>query len=449
MNTTRVFSLLVVDDDPLIHQSLKLSLPSHWRLFSAYNLESLQSTRFYHGAFVDMHLTNSGTPEGPQIIRELLQKNPQLEVVAMSGDLRRELMEDCLKVGAQRFLGKPFNTEEVSSILTKLEALWDLRSQPQTNIRHQWVGSSPASQKIRSQIAGLRGEPHTVLIEGETGCGKEVVASLLHAQEGPRPLIAVNLASIPDNLFESEMFGHVKGAFTGADNAKLGLAEAAQGGDLFLDEIEALSLASQAKLLRFLESGEIKKVGAKNSQFVETRVICASNQNLKDMVKEGLFREDLLFRISSHSIQLPPLRERREDIPALAHFFLEKEKPRRSKTFTEDGLAALQSYDWPGNVRELKRLCEQLALTAPLPLLRAEDVNKFLKPKDSNSAINSTQPEDLSRGLNALVEEFERRVIRQAMHSCGDVEKAASLLKVSRSNLYKKIKDLNIDEEKV
>lgn len=447
MNTTRVFSLLVVDDDPLIHQSLKLCLPSHWRLFSAHSLESLQSSRFYHGAFVDMHLTSSTTAEGLQVIREILGKNPQLEVVAMSGDLRRDLMESCLKAGAQRFLAKPFNAEEVMSILSKLEALWELRSQPQTNIRHQWVGQSPASQNIRAQIAALKGESQTVLVEGETGCGKEVVASLLHIQEGSRPFIAVNLASIPDNLFESEMFGHIKGAFTGADSNKIGLAEAAQGGDLFLDEIEALSLPSQAKLLRFLESGEIKKVGAKTLQYVETRVICASNQDLSEMVKKGLFREDLLFRISSHRIQLPPLRKRLSDIIELANFFLEKEKPRRHKEFTQDGYEALQNYSWPGNVRELKRLCEQLALTSPLPLLRAEDVNKFLKPSPASSDINSTNHEDLTLGLNALVESFERNIIGKAIKSCADVEEAARLLKISRSNLYKKIKDLNIDED--
>lgn len=437
----------MVDDDSLIHQSLKMILPPHWKLFSAFNLESLQSSRFYHGAFVDMHLTGSTSAEGLKVIQELLGKNPQLEVVAMSGDMRRELMEECLKLGAQRFLGKPFNAEEVTSILEKLEALWDLRSLPQTQLRHQWVGSSQASQKIRTQIAALKGEPQTVLIEGETGCGKEVVASLLHAQEGTRPFIAVNLASIPDNLFESEIFGHTKGAFTGADSHKIGLAEAAQGGDLFLDEIEALSLTSQAKLLRFLESGEIKKVGAKNTQHVQTRIICASNQNLADMVKKGLFREDLLFRISSHRIELPPLRERLEDIPELVSFFLEKEKPRRSKSFTPDGISALQSYQWPGNVRELKRLCEQLALTAPLPLLREDDVNKFLKPLNAKSDIKFTQNEDLNLGLNALVENYERTLIRQAMSSCKDVEEAARLLKISRSNLYKKIKDLNIDEE--
>ncbi|NUN06414.1 MAG: sigma-54-dependent Fis family transcriptional regulator [Bdellovibrio sp.] len=449
MATTRAFSLLIVDDDQLVHQSLKMCLPSHWKVFSAPRLEAIQYERFYHAAFVDMHLEPGKKADGPQVIEKLIKHNNQLEVVAMSGDLSRSLMESCLKAGAQKFLAKPLMPEEVLLILEKIEALWDLRSIDPSAQRKgtRWVGTSAASQKIKKRIADLRGETNTVLIEGETGCGKEVVARLLHEQEGERPFIAVNLASLPENLFESEMFGHVKGAFTGADQNKVGLAEAAHGGDLFLDEIEALPPSQQAKLLRFLETGEIRKVGAKESSQVKVRVIAASNKPLDKMVKAGEFREDLLYRLNSQRVELVPLRERLEDIEELAKHFLEAERPRRNKTFAEDGLASLKKYNWPGNVRELKRVCEQLSLTSPLPFIREEDVLNWLKPAATPVGAPSYTAIDFNKGLNTLVEEFEAHAIRTCLKQTQDIESAAKVLQISRSNLYKKIKDYNIDEE--
>lgn len=451
MAITRVFSLLIVDDDPLVHQSLKLTLPSHWKVFSAMRLEAIQYERFYHAAFVDMHLEpGAKKPAGPQVIAELMKHNQQLEVVAMSGDLSLSLMESCLKAGAQRFLGKPLTPEEVHLVLAKIEALWDLRnidSQSDRNKAH-WVGSSEASLKIKKRIAELRGESNSILIEGETGTGKEVVSRMLNQQEGNRPFIAVNLASIPEHLFESEMFGHVKGAFTGAEQNKMGLAEAANGGDLFLDEIEALPLSQQAKLLRFLESGEIRKVGSKESTTIQTRVIAASNKPLDKMVRDGEFREDLLYRLSSQKIQLPPLHERLADIAELAQFFLEAERPRRNKAFAEDGVSALQNYKWPGNIRELKRVCEQLSLTSPLPVIRAEDVQKWILPS-INPQTSSSNSIDLNKGLTALMAEHEAMIIKTCLEGTKDVEEAARQLQISRSSLYKKIKDYKLEEDSI
>lgn len=447
---TQFFSLLIVDDDPLVHQSLKLCLPTHWKVFSAPKLEAIQYERFYHAAFVDMHLEPGSTKAaGPQVVEKLIKNNSQLEVVAMSGDLNRALMESCLKAGAQRFLAKPLMPEEVLLILEKIEALWNLRSMDPSSYRHstRWVGNSTASQKIKKRIAELRGETNAVLIEGETGCGKEVVARLLHEQEGERPFIAVNLASIPENLFESELFGHVKGAFTGAETNKVGLAEAANGGDLFLDEIEALPLSQQAKLLRFLETGEVRRVGAKESTLVNTRVIAASNKPLEKMVAAGEFREDLLYRLSSQRVELTPLRERLDDIDELAKHFLEAERPRRNKSIDIDGLAALKKYNWPGNVRELKRVCEQLSLTSPLPFIREVDVTNWLKPVATLPGTPSYTAIDFNKGLNTLVEEFEAHAIRTCLKQTRDIEEAAKILQISRSNLYKKIKDYKIEEE--
>lgn len=443
------FQMLVIDDDRLVGQALKISMPSNWKVTVVSDLKIVPYENFYHAAFVDMHLTgNLDHAEGPDVIRKLVLNNPQIEVVAMSGDLNLQLMETVLLAGAQRFIAKPLVMEEVLLVLEKIEALWSLRQletvRAQQNIK--WIGNGPASQKIKKQVAALRGEWSPVLIEGETGCGKEVISRLLNQQEGERPFVAVNISSIPENLFESELFGHIKGAFTGADTNKIGLAEAANGGDLFLDEIEAMPLSQQVKLLRFLESGEIRKVGAKEIQKIKTRVIVASNRPLKKLIEENLFREDLYFRISSHKITLPPLRERTEDISELCKYFLDSERPRRNKYFSDDVFPELAQYRWPGNVRELKRVCEQLSLIAPLPVIRKDDVQGLISP---TQVAGFEQKElDLTKGFSNLVEEFEKHVIQLCIRRTPDIEEAARILKMSRSNLYKKIKDLQIEETK-
>ncbi len=440
------YHLLVVDDDSLISDSLKLILPKHWRMTAVKNPALLDSKMLFHAAMVDMHL--SGTTEkaeGPEVIERLTRLNPQIEVIAMSGDLSLDLMEQCLKNGARKFLAKPLMPDEVIASLEKIEAVWMMRHLESRGGQNQyhWVGQSPASLEIKKQIASLRGEPGPILIDGETGTGKEVTFRLLNQQELNRPFVAVNIASLSENLFESEMFGHVRGAFTGADQMKIGLAEAYHGGDLFLDEIEALPLNHQVKLLRFLETGEVRKVGAKESIQVQTRVICASNQNLGELVKAGKFREDLLFRINGKKLLLPPLRERLADLKDLAEFFLNQQKPRTNKTFSPEAIVALQTYPWPGNVRELKRVCEQLALTCPLPIIRAEDVKALLFRSPVTGT--STAALDLQKGLPLLVEEFEAQVIRKCLEQCEDIEAATETLQISRSSLYKKIKDYQID----
>ncbi len=435
--------LLVVDDDSLVIQSVKMALPDQWRMMATQNPAELPE-RGFHAALVDIHLSGQlGRTEGIEVIRRLNQRHAHLEIIAMSGNLDRHLMEQCLKAGASRFLAKPLSLEELNLTLDKIEALFLLQGAKSRSSRTdvRWVGSSAASQNVQRQIAQLRNEAGPILIEGESGTGKEVTAQLIHAQQvGDRPFVAINVASVPENLFESEFFGHVKGAFTGADQNKMGLAEAAQGGDLFLDEIEALTLPLQAKLLRFLETGEIRRVGAKDTLQVQTRVIAATNRNLNQMVSEGKFREDLLWRLSGKKIVLPPLRERTEDIAELTRYFLSLDKYRK-KEIADDALQVLKEYHWPGNVRELKRVCEQLILTAPLPVLRREDVLQVIRPPAV--ALNSASV-DLNRGLSELVNDFEAKVIHQALQQQNDIDEVAKLLKISRSSLYKKIKDHGI-----
>ncbi len=437
------FVLLVVDDDPLVIQSVETALPKNWRLISA-NAPDSAPVSGYQAALVDMHLTAAADKaEGVQVIKQLTGRNPHLEVIAMSGHLDRNIMEQCLKAGASRFLAKPLSFDELLLTLQKIEAYLLLQN---ASRRGQgpavWIGTGAASQNIRKQIAAIHGENGPILIEGESGTGKEVAAQLIHGQDSAGPLVAINVAGLPDHLFESEFFGHVKGAFTGAEQNKMGLAEAAHGGDLFLDEIEALSLSHQAKLLRFLETGEVRRVGAKDPTRVQARVIAASNRNLKEMVKDGKFRDDLLWRLRGKTLSLPPLRDRLEDLPDLVRHFLFQDKARK-KTLADDALPALQSYSWPGNVRELKRVCEQLILISPLPFIRREDVLNVIQPR-SNAPLAPVSI-DWDRGLPQLVNDYEANLIKKALEAHRHIDEVAKVLQISRSSLYKKIKDHGIE----
>lgn len=441
-------TLLVVDDDPLIREAIELGLPPEWNILAVADAGSALKASGYNAALVDVHLTpGSSHTGGIELVAELRKRDPHLEIVSMSGDLTREIMEGCLRRGSSRFLAKPIHAEELKLTLEKIETWLLLKNaSTRTQFGHaSWIGQSPASQKVQKQIASMRRENGPILIEGESGTGKEVVAQLLHGDRTDTPMIAVNIASIPENLFESELFGHVKGAFTGADQNRMGLIEAANGGDLFLDEIEAFPLNQQVKLLRFLETGEVRRVGSKDTIFVHARVIAASNRSLETMVAAKEFREDLFWRLSGHRLQLPPLRERPTDVPELIKFFFSKEKVRK-KVLSEEAQQLLMDYHWPGNVRELKRLCEQMINSAPLPIVRGEDVLPLIRPRTLSHGGTSFGYE-LSLGLEKIMAQFEASVLRKSLETYKDIDEAAKILQISRSSMYKKIKDYSIEWE--
>lgn len=445
-NTVKL-RLLVVDDDPLIVDTIALCLPEHWTLV-AKDSQSLSGKEFFHAALVDIHLSGDlEKSEGLDVMKMLSSSQSLSEIVAMSGDLRRENMEASLKAGATRFIAKPIVAEELSLILEKIEALWVLRGVSLGEKKNQlkWIGQSEASDGVRRFVANMKQEKAPILIEGESGTGKEVVAQLLHQSQPERPFVAINVAALSENLFESELFGHTKGAFTGAIHNKAGIVERAHGGDLFLDEIEALSLNHQAKLLRFLESGEFQKVGATEVQRVDVRVIAATNEKLKDLVKNGKFREDLMFRLSGHKLEIPPLRERLDDIKELCQYFLSQRDVSMKKTMAEDALEQLCQYSWPGNVRQLKRICEHLALMAPLPIIRDTDVKALLF---SSRTPQVSQDISFDQGLGKLMEEYEARLLKEVLQQNLDVDELAKKLKISRSSLYKKVKDHGLDFKK-
>lgn len=443
-----LLNLLIVEDDQNLASSIKILAPECYKVFVAQKASLVPDHIFFHAALVDMHLevVPPETADGLKVVEKLLKKNPQTEIIAMSGNLDRKLMEKAIHAGAQRFLAKPLSPEELTSMLEKIEAYWNLRLSlfELQKVKARLYGSSAATENLRKQISQLRGEKAAVLIEGETGTGKDVVANLLNQQEGTRPFVAVNCSALTETLFESEFFGHTKGAFTGADSNKIGFAEAAHGGDLFLDEIEALPLNQQAKLLRFLESGEVRKVGAKDVQTVEVRVITASNVPLKDLIKDKKFREDLYFRLSAHRLHIPPLRERKEDIAGIVASLAEEQKSKRNKNFDDSAMQELLKYNWPGNVRELKRVCEQLFLTSPLPFIRDIDVKKILSVYQDN-AFKTHFDSELS--LDEYLKAQEKLFIENVLTVQKDLEKTCEKLKISKSNLYKKIKDLGITYE--
>lgn len=443
---TDLFNLLIAEDDQILATSIKMMVPAGFKVYVINNPAHFPEHVFFHAAMVDMHLVSKvgEKPDGPELILTMSKKNPQTEIISMSGDLNRDNMEAAIKAGAQRFLAKPLSVEEVTLSLEKILAYWQLRHVDYSKKSDlQFIGQSQETESLRKKLAGLKNEKTSVLIEGETGTGKDVVARILNQQEGLRPFVTINCAAINETLFESEFFGHVKGAFTGADTNKIGLAEAAHGGDLFLDEIEALPLSQQAKLLRFLESGEIRKVGAKDATKVQTRIIAASNQPLNQLISEKKFREDLYFRLSSQKIEILPLRQRLADIPALAKFFIDLEKPRRNKEFEPEALIALKAYSWPGNVRELKRVCEQLVLTSPLPIIRRKDVEHFL----FNSETSTGEYINMDIALDDYVKGQEKKWLEYVLENTTDINDASEKLKISKSTLYKKIKDHGITYE--
>lgn len=439
--------LLVVDDDPLIIQSIGLCLPEHW-IMVVQNTNQFEPSTFFHAAFVDIHLSgNIDKAEGIHVIKSLHRSQPLSEIVSISGNLKREVMESSLKAGATRFLAKPLVPDEIKLVLEKIETLWLIRGVSLENKKQviPWVGVSQSADRVRRFVASMSYEKAPILLEGESGTGKEVVAQMLHQTHWDRPFVAINVATLSENLFESELFGHLKGAFTGAIQNKVGWVERAHGGALFLDEVEALSLSHQAKLLRFLETGEFQKVGSTESQKVDIRIIAATNEKLEELVEKGQFREDLMYRLKGHRLEIPPLRERKEDIKLLCQHFLSQRDITMKKSMGEDAIEQLQLYPWPGNVRELKRTCEHLALMSPLPIIRGEDVKRVLYQQQSPIVAGSL---NLDRGLALLLQDHEKFLIEQALELELEVDDLAKKLQISRSSLYKKVKDYQLEMRK-
>jgi DNA-binding NtrC family response regulator len=441
--------LLVADDQPSILEALEILLrPEGYDLETcrtpALVLECMASTDF-DGILIDLNYTRdttSGT-EGLDLLTAIRQRDSNIPVIVMTAWANLQLAVEAMRRGANDFIQKPWDN---TRLLTVLRTQIDLyRSQKRTEWLEaenrilradgapDFIASAPAMQPVIDLMSRIGPSEANVLITGEHGSGKEVVTQTLHrlSQRAHRPLVAVNTGALPDGTFESELFGHVKGAFTDARSDRIGRFELASGGTLFLDEIANIPMRQQAKLLRVLETGELERVGSSSTRKVDVRVLSATNADLPTECSAGNFREDLLFRLNTVEIRLPPLRDRREDIPALAAHFLSRYATRYRKTLTGFEPAALQlllSYTWPGNVRELDHAIERAVLMARNLHIGVADLGL-------NAARSASQSlDDLS------LEAVEAILIRKALkRTAGNVSLAAEALGLSRGALYRRI----------
>ncbi len=388
---------------------------------------------------------------GIDVAREMIAQNPLVPIVLMSayGTIPRAV--EATRMGVYDFLEKPLDRDRilvtVRNALVHGQLQQELIHYRQDSLaRYQMVGQSPEIQRVFSLIEKIAPTNSPVLILGENGVGKELVAQAIHnrSPRANKPLVSIDCAAIPDNLLESELFGHTKGAFTGASIAKKGRFEMADGGTLFLDEVGDMSLSAQAKLLRFLERGEIQRVGSSQVTSVDVRIIAASNKDLKQMVADKAFREDLYFRLEIFTITVPPLRERRSDIPLLLDFFLSyyAEKNATVKPIlTPAAIKYLSGLDWPGNIRQMRNFVERLMIMKQGDLIDLNEVVPLLEAKEPSSPISPSE----SKPLQQAREDFERAYILKVLEENDwKVAKAAEVLHIDRANLYRKLRGLGI-----
>jgi two-component system nitrogen regulation response regulator NtrX len=391
-------------------------------------------------------------PDGLETLTRIRDRGRAAPVIMMSGKAQLTDAVRAVKLGAFQFLEKPLSPE---GVLVTVRAALELNRtraenralQAELARRATMIGTGPAMQQVRSLITRVAPTEARVMVTGESGTGKELVAAAIHAasQRRERAFVTVNCAAIPRDLVESEMFGHERGAFTGATERRLGRFELAHGGTLFLDEVGDLSAEAQAKLLRTLETGELQRIGAEMTLRIDTRVVAATNRQLEEAVNDGTFREDLFFRLNVFPIHLPPLRERLEDLPMLVSHLAERVRPRNAATFTEGALEVLASYSWPGNIRELANLVERLSILSG-PLVDAQAVRQVLRGAPL-SATPGTTGTPASKSLSDAIDDFERSLIASALAQAqGNMAEAARLLQTDRANLYRRMRRLGLEK---
>ncbi len=405
-----------------------------------------------------LDLMMPGGPDGLQTLEQLRGVLPDVPVVMMSGKASLSDAVRATKLGAFQFLEKPLTPEGV--LVAVRSALELSRTRAENRRLHEalghadpLVGESAVMEELRALITRIAPTDARVLITGESGTGKELVAAAIHRRSGraDRPFVTVNSAAIPRDLVESELFGHEKGAFTGAGERRLGRFELADGGTLFLDEVGDLGLEAQAKLLRVLETGVIERVGGERPITVDVRVLAATNKDLTRATREAKFREDLLFRLNVLPVHIAPLRERVEDVPPLVRHFLSRQASRLGRTLAVDtgALQLLGTYPWPGNVRELGNLIERLAILAAGDVITAAEVTRVL-PADGASAARATRAAldagDSDVPLVAALDQYERQLIAAALSAAkGNVADAARRLSTDRANLYRRMRRLRLE----
>jgi len=447
---TRKRHIVIVDDEANIGRSLRLILEGEGYRVSVYeSIAAFSADR--HRAAADVYLLDVRLPDGSGIdlLRSLRESDDRAVAVMISGHGTVSDAVQATKTGAFDFLEKPLARDRVLLVVKNALESAHLRRENQrfrelVGDAPKMVGSSPLFQQAVQQATQVARSDVTVLLAGESGTGKELLAAHIH-RESPfaaGPFVKVNCAAIPTELIESELFGHEKGAFTGASTLRRGKFELADGGTIFLDEVGDLHEASQAKLLRVLQGGELQRVGGEETITVTTRVISATNRRLDELVSDGRFREDLYYRLSVVPIRVPSLRERLQDIGELAPYFLSEFCARnnfRPRTIDPDAVASLERYSWPGNVRELKNVVERMAILTSGDRITAEAI-----PIE----IRSAQTPRVAAGLQEVRDSAERDRIRQALDQTDwNVSAAARLLDTERTALHKRIRTLGLKRQ--
>lgn len=381
---------------------------------------------------------------GIEVIARAREIRPEIEAVIMTGKPSQETAIEALRHGTFDYLMKPCRLAEISALMGRVSERREW-NRLVAALRHRLqraegdsdlIGENQSMNAVRKLIAKVAPTESTVLIRGETGCGKELVARAIadESLRSDQPFVAINCGALPETLIESELFGHVKGAFTGADSGRMGLFEVASGGTLFLDEVGELPLAVQAKLLRVLETGDIRRLGDNQSIKVDVRVVCATHRDLEQMVTEGTFREDLMFRINTFELRLPALRDRIDDLPALAEHLLRRHRAdgTSGQLFTEAAMAELQSHQWPGNVRELANVIEHASVLCDALPIDVEHLPQHFARRQLRADLADTAP--------MTMREIEQRAIERSMtrHN-GNKKAVAEELGMSLKTLYNKL----------
>lgn len=450
-------TILLVDDDPKVLASLSTLLENFgYRTLKTPDPSEVLSIIDHQG--VDLVLLDLVMPsmDGLSLLHKILEKKPSLPVIILSGHGTIAKAVEATKIGAFDFLEKPVEIEKIHITIENALAKYRLQRERQSLLQHaldryQMVGVSPAMKEVFSLIDNAAGSDSKVIITGESGTGKELVARAIHlrSKRAAGPFITVNCAAIPEELIESELFGHEKGAFTGATERKIGQFELAHGGTLFLDEITDMSWRLQAKMLRAIETEEIQRIGGREVIKIDARIIAASNRDVREAVQKKLFREDLYYRLNVIKIHIPPLRERKEDIPVLVDHYLKifcEERKRPLIRFHPAAMEILLNYSWPGNVRELRNFIEKIVVITSEDVVSKQMVELSLKETslDSHSLVFSETITTLTKAR----EKVEKEVILSKLLAYNwNYEKVARDLSISRATLFNKLKKYGIKKK--
>ena len=441
-------NLLIVDDEQHTREGLELALEDKFEVFLASGPEEAfhaMDAEKFEVVLTDLRMSGQS---GMSVIDFAINHPSSPICIMMTAYGEVDVAVEAMKRGAFDFLAKPVNLEKLELLIKRGLEEKELKKE-NTNLHerldkkysfHGILGKSPALEKILEKIQLVGPSKATVLLTGETGTGKELVAQSIHQNSdcSRGPFVPVHCAALPANLLESELFGHEKGAFTGATERRIGRFESADGGTLFLDEIGEIDASTQVKLLRFLESKAIERLGSSKTIEIDTRLVCATNRDLQAMTRKGEFRDDLFYRLNVVSLDLPPLRERGDDVVILMDHFLAlfaQENGFEKPTLTLDSLEVLKSYSWPGNIRELRNFCENLVV-----LKRGSEVTPY--DLDPRFSLDTEDGDDMSNPApsSLSVEENEKRLLRNALvRANGNRTKAAELMGISRRTLHRKL----------